>query len=116
MRLRRVDGVVLLIAVSAVAIAWTRHHGHAPLFPRFRREVREPLHSAVAVATKLDARGGNLIVTPPTMPRRAAAPSVAAYRSAIESGADHPGAQSFRADTDLYCEYNREEVEAQARK
>src|SRR5439155_11293500 len=87
-----------------------------PFFSPFRRRVSDPLHTAVAFATRFDPRGGALMVAPPTLPKPDTLPSVEVYRSAIAEGKDHPGARSFRANTDLYCELNKTEVEDKARK
>lgn len=116
MRARQLGAVVVVAGVAALVGARLRGHHHGALFPRYRRELVEPLHSAAAYATHADPRGRALIQAPPTMPKPAAPPSVAAYQSAIAHGDGHPGATSFRADIDSYCDFNRDAVEKQARK
>jgi hypothetical protein len=116
MRSRQLAVVALVAgAVAVVGLARRAHH-HGTLLPRFRRDVRERLHSAAAYATHADPRGRALIADPPAMPKPDAPPSVAVYRSAIEHGDDHPGAKSFRADVDLFVKYNHAAVAEQARK
>jgi hypothetical protein len=115
MRTRQLGAVVVVAIAAALIGAKLRGHHHGSLFPRFRRELVEPLHSAAAYATRADPRGRALMQDPPTMPKPAVAPSVGAYRSAIAHGDGHPGAASFRADIDAYCDFNRDAVEAQAR-
>ena len=76
----------------------------------------DKLYSAAAFATRLDPRGQGLVLTQPAAPKPSEPPSVAAYRSAVAAHDDHPGAHAFHADTDLYCEMNKREVEEKARK
>jgi hypothetical protein len=116
MRGRQLGAVVVVAIAAAVIGAKLRRHHRGSLFPRYRRELVEPLHSAAAYATHADPRGRALMQAPPTMPKPAAPPSVAAYQSAIAHGDGHPGATSFRADIDAYCDFNRDVVEQQARK
>jgi hypothetical protein len=117
MKLRMAAALAVLGCGAGVTYLATRGAGaHAPFFPQYRREVADGLYAAVAQATKLDPRGRELMIAPPTMPKPAQPPSVAAYQSALVAGADRPGALAFRADSDLYCEYNRAQVEDQARK
>ncbi len=89
---------------------------HPPLFPQFRREVRDQMTSAVRFATKQEAEGWKRMAAETSKPKLAALPSTEAYRSAIAADLDHPGARSFRADTEVFCQHNQREVEEQARK
>ena len=116
MRARQLGAVVVGVIAAVVIRAKLRGHHHGALFPRYRREVVQSLHGAAAYATHADPRGRALIQAPPTMPKPQAPPSVAAYQSAIAHGDGHPGATSFRADIDAYCDFNRAAVEEQARK
>jgi len=110
--------VALALVAGACAGGYLLLHrgGHPPFFPRYRRQVDDKLFAAAAHGTHDVANGSDLLVAQQRRPMPKVLPSVAAYRSALATGDDHPGAAAFRADTDMYCEYNMEEVEAQARK
>lgn len=105
----------LLVALGG-GVVWSQlPHGHGAFFPQFRRQLRDQLWARVSFAMR-DDPAHSQEVAPATMPKPAALPSVAVFRSALAAGRERPGATAFRADTELYCEHNRKAVEEQARK
>ena len=116
MKPRRAATIVLVVAGAAGLFLALRPHTHAPFFPQFRRQVSDKLYAAAVSGTRADPRGMALVVTPPTPPKPDVNPGVAAYQAAIAANAAHPGARAFRADTDVFCDLNKNEVEAKARK
>ena len=116
MKHRRAATIVLVVAGAAGLFLALRPHTHPPFFPQFRRQVSDKLYAAAVSGTRSDPRGMALVVSPPTPPKPAVDPGIAAYQSAVAANAVHPGARAFRADTDVFCDLNKNEVEAKARK
>lgn len=113
--MKRAGTAGVLVVVAIVGVAAMRGRSHGPFFPRYRRAVVEPLHAAVVNALHGDPRGMDLIAGPPQMPSTTP-PSLAAYDRARAAGDKRPGASSFRADSELFCDYNQSALDAQARK
>lgn len=101
-----------------LAIFWWRSHGaRGAFFPQFRRGAASRFQKAIALATRGDADSRARITGIPSLPRPPGPPpSVAAYKSALASGAAHPGAQALRADSDLFVDLNLEAARQQAHK
>jgi len=113
----RVWLVALFLAAAVLAIFWWRSRAHGAFFPQFRRVTAPRFQKAIALATRGDADSRARITGIPSLPRPAGPPpSVAAYKSALASGATHPGAQALRADSDLFVELNLEAAKQQAHK
>jgi hypothetical protein len=108
-------GLVVVVGVT-FGILYQLSGRHPPLFPPFRRTVRDRITSDVRHAATRESEGWKLLAPAPPAPRPAVRPGVVAYTSAIAADQKHPGALSFRADTDFYCEHNQSAVADQARK
>ncbi len=115
MRTSRLIAGAVAVAALGAAVASQLPRRHGAFFPQFRRQLRGHLWAGVSFGLR-DDPGAAVAAAPPPMAKPAVLPAVAAYRSAIASGKQHPGALAFHADTDLFCEQNKQAVEQQARK
>lgn len=108
----------MLVAAAALAIFWWRSHAaRGAFFPQFRRQASSRFQKAIALATRDDPDARARIGSLPSLPRAPGPPpGLAAYRSALASGAANPGARAMRADSDLFVELNLEQARQQARK
>lgn len=116
MRSSRLIAGSLAVAAISATVWWQLPHGHGAFFPQFRRDLRDHLWGRVSFALREEPEAAQPAAPAPAMPKHAVLPSAAAYKAALASGKQHPGATAFHADTDLFCEYNRKAVEDQARK